>query len=311
MTGSPLLTRMLTCAVLCSASVAIADEQPPLPQHPLVYVHHSDAERKNYDIWWMCSDGTQQASLVAEPGHQAQFAISPDGNTIAWVSREEGVPSIWKRAFTGRKAEQLVPNASGPAFSPDGRHLAFFSTRDASKPELYLLDLDSGESRRLTTNEFHDSGASWAPDAKSLVLTRFLPGDGQRGGSGEVIRISLSDGSEQQLTTLGGYNGGLCHSPDGGSLAFHHVDDNGVELWTMRADGTKAKAITKTFVDEYSPAWSPDGNWIAYTAGTQNDGRGTFDLWLIRPDGSGARLINSAANTQMSPAWRTGKHRCR
>lgn len=79
----------------------------------------------------------------------------------------------------------------------------------------------------------------------------------------------------------------------------------------MNADGSNAKAITSTFIDEYSPAWSPDGNWIAYTAGTGNDSQGTFDLWLIRPDGSNARLVHAGVNTQMSPAWRTGEHYCR
>jgi TolB protein len=74
----------------------------------------------------------------------------------------------------------------------------------------------------------------------------------------------------------------------------------------MDADGGNARAITDSFVDEYSPAWSPDGQWIVYTAGTGQDGHGTFDLWLIRPDGSDQRLVTAAANTQMSPQFRPG-----
>ena len=118
------------------------------------------------------------------------------------------------------------------------------------------------------------------------------------------MQLELESRVETQLTKLGGYNGGLDISPDGSQVAFHRVDDQGAELWLMNIDGGQPRAITDTRIDEYSPAWSPDGKWLAFTAGSGLDGRGRFDLWLMRPDGKERRIISKAPNTQMEPAWR-------
>ena len=125
------------------------------------------------------------------------------------------------------------------------------------------------------------------------------------------MAIDVKTGEERQLTKLGGYNGGVDYSPDGKRIAFHRADDKRAEIWVMDSDGANPNQVTDTLIDEYSPAWSPDGNWIAYTAGTESDGNGTFDLWLMLPDGSGARIISTSPNTQMNPKWRFGKHYCR
>ncbi len=63
--------------------------------------------------------------------------------------------------------------------------------------------------------------------------------------------------------------------------------------------------------DEYSPEWSPDGEWLAFTAGAENDSRGTFDIWLMRPDGSRRQVINKSPNTEAWQKWRPGEHYCR
>ena len=116
---------------------------------------------------------------------------------------------------------------------------------------------------------------------------------------------------ETQLTELGGYNGGLAYSPGGETIAFHRVADERSEIWLMGADGADPRPLTATAIDEYSPEWSPDGAWIAFTAGTGNDGQGTFDIWLMRADGSKRRVLNPAPNTEGWQKWRPGDHTCR
>lgn len=307
-------------AILAVASNGSAYGQPTelptdLPRHALVFASHSDAARKDYDVWRVCPDGTQLASLVTLPGAQTTPAVSPDGTEIVWVGREGSNTDIWRRDFNRGEPVRLTTHDGrdqSPAWSPDGRSLLYFSDLGSEKQELYLLDLETRQTERLTENELYDSGGEWSPDGTRIAFTRFFPAEneGER-GRGEIVMIDLTTREERQLTELGGFNGGLDYSPDGRWIAFHRTSEEGSDLWLMNADGTDPRQITSTYVDEYSPTWSPDGSWIAFTAGTEYDGMGTFDLWLMRTDGSGRRLIVGAANTQMEPDWRAGEQLCR
>ncbi len=313
--GRPLFAWVALALGATGGWTAPAEPPPDLPRHQLVFVRHADAARSDYDIWRICADGTQLSSLVVAPGRQLQVAVSPDGSELAWASHDGEERDIWRRPFTGGEPVRVTDHPADdqdPVFSPDGRRLSFFSTRDHEKPELYVVELADGAIERLTDNAFYDSGASWSPDGSRIVFTRFFPaGEPDHGGDGEVFEIELASRRERRITELGGYNGGLSYSPDGSRIAFHRVAEGRAELWLMAADGSGARPITDTFVDEYSPAWSPDGEWLAFTAGTGNDSRGAFDLFLIRPDGSGRRLVTAGANTDAWPEWRPGEHHCR
>ena len=312
---------LLVALLAAGCVVAIAQESesagaPDLPRHQILFARHSDEARRDYDIWRICADGTQMASLVVEPGDQFSVTVSPDGGEFVYASREEGRQDLWRRGFRGRSSVNLTDHPaddSEPTWSPDGESVAFFSDRDAEKPELYLLHLEEARIERLTEDHFHDAGAAWSPDGSAIVFTRYFPDPekGEHAGDGEIIRLDLESRKEERLTELGGYNGSLTYSPDGETIAFHRAAEDRVEIWLMDADGANPRPITDTYIDEYSPAWSPDGNWIVFTAGTGSDGHGTFDLWLMRPDGSDRRLLSAAANTEMSPQWRPGEYYCR
>ena len=294
---------------------ASGTDEVDLPRHELIFAHHADAARADYDVWRMCGDGTQMASLVSEPGRQLQIAVSPDGDEFIYSSVTDGQSDLWLRRFDEKEAVNLTSNPaedSQPAWGPDGR-IAFFSDRDAEKLELYILDPRDGSLRRMTENAFYESGAAWAPDGSALVFTRYVPppeGE-EHGGRGEVIRLDPATGEERPLTNHGGYNGGLSYSPDGRFITFHRTAEGGSELWIMEADGSNPRPLTDTTIDEYSPEWSPDGRWIAFTAGVGNDSLGTFDVWIMRPDGSRRQVLNKAANTEGWQKWRPGDHHCR
>ena len=69
----------------------------------------------------------------------------------------------------------------------------------------------------------------------------------------------------------------------------------------MNVDGSGAHRLTTSLAEEADPAWSPDGDWIAYTQRTP--GTPVRELWLIRPDGSGARRVTSFGQTIYGPTW--------
>lgn len=314
--GCALASLGLAALAACGQAPTVAPEPPALPRHEIIFSRHSDPARRDYDIWRMCGDGSQLASLVVEPDQQIQLSVAPDGSTFLYASRQEGQRDIWRRAFEGGDPVNLTNHPAddtSPAWSPDGRRIAFASTRDAQRPDLYLMDADGRDVRRLTHNDYYESGLSWSPDGRLIVFTRYFPRPdlGEHAGTGEGVLIDPETGDETRLTELGGYNGDFDFSPDGSRLAFHRVADGRAEIWLVNADSSNPQPVTDTYIDEYTPRWSPDGRWIAFVAGVGNDSLGTFDLWLMRPDGSDRMILNPGANTEGWPEWRPGKHYCR
>ena len=300
----------------CVQPPAVSGLQPELPRHEMLLAHHADGERTNYDIWRMCGDGTQLASLLSAPGTQFQIAISPDGEEFVYSSKADEQWELYRKRFDDGVAVNITENPandSQPAWSPDGRYIVFSSNRDSAQLQLYLLDLETNQTLRVTNNEFYDSGATFSPDGTLIAFTRYFAADAAayRDGTGDIFVYDRSTGIERQLTKLGGYSGGVRFAPGGDVMAFHRVADGHSEIWSMGADGSRPHPVTDTQIDEYSPEWSPDGNWLAITAGTGNDSMGTFDIWLMRPDGSHRQLLNNAPNTQAWQVWRPGAHTCR
>src|SRR5712691_6375254 len=95
-------------------------------------------------------------------------AISPDRSEIAFVSGGD----IWPVPASGGEARLLVShpaNESRPLYSPDGRRLAFNSTRTGNG-DIYVLTLDTGDLKRITFDDSNDQLDAWSPDGKTASL---------------------------------------------------------------------------------------------------------------------------------------------
>ena len=97
-------------AVACGGGPAAVTDGalPDLPRHELIFAHQGDPARDDYDIWRMCGDGTQMASLVVQPGDQLQLSVSPDGSAFVYTSESDGRKDIWRRSFAGGEATNLT-----------------------------------------------------------------------------------------------------------------------------------------------------------------------------------------------------------
>ena len=127
-------------------------------------------------------DGTAQPSF-AEPG------ISPDGSNIAFVSGGD----IWEVAARGGDARLLVSHAateSRPLYSPDGRRLAFTSTRTGNG-DVYVLTLATGDLARLTFDDAMDQVSGWSPDGRFVY---FSSGSHDMSSMLDVYRVSVDGG---------------------------------------------------------------------------------------------------------------------
>ena len=153
------------------------------------------------------------------------------------------------------------------ALSPDRTRVAFSSNRSGSY-DLYLMEADGKNLRRLTTGAGNEGDPSWTPDGTQIVYTA-------TSGTTTQVAIMQADGGESRpLTTIPGGNHSPTVSPDGRSIAFVSVRDGNQEIYAMNLDGTNPRRLTKTSERESSPRFFRNGD-LAYVVERGGRSRGS------------------------------------
>ena len=158
---------------------------------------------------------------------------------------------------------------------------------------VHTVNPDGTGLRRIVSNA---SSPLWSPERGRLVFTRRIPvGEDFRGDT--IHRSDLytvrADGSDVRVFQRGAVY--PTWSPDGQTVAF--IRGN-FALWTARLDGSGARRIVKSQVEDAT--WSPDGAWIAFTWYAKSH----VEIWLVHPDGTGLRrLVRGKSPEGDSPAW--------
>ena len=194
-----------------------------------------------------------------------------------------------------------------PAWSPDGRRLAYVSF-EQKKPVVYVHSLQSGQRQVAANFKGSNSAPAWAPDGRSLAVTLSRDGGSQlyimdanggdarrlsqsssidteptfsadgrwiyfvsdRGGSPQVYRMPAGGGSAERVTFSGTYNISPSLSPDGRWMAYVSRVNGAFKLHVMDLVSGAAVSVTDTSADE-SPSFAPNGRLIMYA--TQQNGR--------------------------------------
>jgi Tol biopolymer transport system component len=178
---------------------------------------------------------------------------------------------------TGLRPVSLDPNVrhATPAWSPDGRYLVMSvgGGEELLEPaHLWILDLETGETRQLTQGDARDHLPSWSPDGSTIV---FIKHDLPIGSAPSTLYSIRLDGTGlTQLTDGRSQTTAASWSPDGRQLAFASDREGPWQLYLMDADGTNVQRI-ETGTGNVVPAWSPDGRTIAYMSGVDE---GNFDV---------------------------------
>jgi TolB protein len=170
--------------------------------------------------------------------------------------------------------------------------IAFFTNRDGNY-EIYSMDEDGSNPRRLTDTLSSEGHPAWSPDGKAIAFV-----SDRDGGLG--IYVMQADGSNQ--TKL--FSGGIevrdpAWSPDGSRIAFVGTRSGySYEIFVINTDGSGQVNLTNNLGEDFQPAWSPDGKQIAFTSRREN---GTFSVYVMNSDGSNPRRI--VAEYSRDPAW--------
>jgi Tol biopolymer transport system component len=180
------------------------------------------------------------------------------------------------------RALDRLPNANG-----GGDQSLLFHTTRHNFPEIYSMNADGGNQRRLTNNAVADYNARWSPDKSKIVFTR--------GGTTEQIWIMNADGSGQtQLTNTTNNDHAPSFKPDGSKIVFSRCDASFVcDIYTMNTDGTNQQPFsgaTQPAIDEDIASYSPDGTKILFGSIQVNPNIPTSGLYSLTETGFINRL---------------------
>jgi dipeptidyl aminopeptidase/acylaminoacyl peptidase len=173
-----------------------------------------------------------------------------------------------------------------PALSPDRTRVVFSSNRGGSY-DLYLMDVDGRNLRRLTTDPGNEWEPVWTPDGSRIVYT------GIPQGAQAQLHVLRRDGNPPQALTAGpGSNQAPAVSADGQTLAFVSTRDGNQEIYLMPIEGGETRRVTRTEQRESHPRLLPGGDLLFATA---RDGRsrGSRVLRLAGAAGAGATVVET------------------
>ncbi len=196
---------------------------------------------ENFDIYVYDGDNSPYTNLTNTPGYDAEGSYSPDGNLIAFASNR----GAYRQELSEAEREK-------------------FQTDPAYATDIYIMNADGSDPRRLTTTPGYDGGPFFSPDGTRLCWRRFS----EDGAQAEVMTMNLDGTDQRQLTRLGAMSWAPFYHPSGQYLIFttnRHGFAN-FELYLVDAQA-KSPPVRVTSTDGFDglPVFSPDGRRLAWT----------------------------------------------
>jgi tol-pal system beta propeller repeat protein TolB len=269
---------------------------------------------QSWRIYVMNADGSGAAALSPEGLGDTAPIWSPDGQKIAFVSQRDGNREVYIMdancaslpAGCGQNAVNVTRHPADdwtPAWSPDGKRLAFSSIREGNW-EIFVLDTTcfaSPESCpdsavQLTTNGSGNLGPVWSLDGSRIAYSSKAP------GNWDIYTMTPGGADVRQLTTDPGNDLSPAWSPDGTRLAFESNRDGNVEIYVVGADGGAAQNISNfPLANDHGPTWSPDGQLLVFYSNRE----GNWDIFSTTLDGQTVvNLTQTPTRDEQTPSWR-------
>jgi Tol biopolymer transport system component len=267
-------------------------------------IHGPEYKTTRSGLWVVDVESRRTHKVLDGDANMADWA--PGGDRIAfWRAEEDGLRNVYTVAAEGGEPVAVTTGEAtdwNPRWSPDGRHLYFFSDR-AGTSALWRVAIEEESGRTLDTPDPVTTGGTASPgflstdrsgrrwvyhtwdSEQNLYIVPLVPLDG--GAPGDPVEVTRG---VRQLYTA-------ALSPDGTQFAFGEFAEH-EDVYVMNVDGTGQRRLTNDPHLDREVVWSPDGSRIAFHSNRD----GEFRVWTIRPDGSDLRRVTSG-EAALYPIW--------
>ncbi len=263
-------------------------------------IYYVSSRSGSKEIWVMDYDGQGQRQITRLGQVSLSPRISPNNTRIAFSSlSKEG----WSIRMFSMELSRLINFPSGggttlsPAWAPDGNRLAFSSSRSGD-PEIWIVDANGSNPRRLTNFAGPDVSPVWNPKTGNQLA--WCSG---RTGLPQIY-IMDSDGGDIQRMTDGGYATSPSWSPNGQFLTFAWDRKygpgapGGQDIYVMDIASKRWLQLTHDAGRNDFPSWAPDGRHIVF----ERAEGGRTEIWSMLADGTEQHALTTTGNNTM-PNW--------
>ena len=264
-----------------------------------------------------CADQSTPTAPAAPPA--SSLGVNNGGNNrriLFASSRDEiGNMEIYSMNPDGSGLDRLTTSAGfdvQPAWSPDGKRVAFVSTRHDPNGEIYVMNADGTAVQRLTFDDHLDEAPTWSKDGKRIAFVSTRDDE-----QGEIYVMNAADGSGvSRLTEFTGTDGEPAWSPYGKQIVFvsgrDALSEGKTELYVVDVDTRQVSRLTWEGVRVQAPSWAPGGKQIAFNTLAQLPG-GTNgepdvlseDVYVLDLDGKRVTRLTGGPGgpNDSQPSW--------
>lgn len=310
------LSFLLLCMVLftvCAKGVAdkSTEDEGEAPQYVIAYCNQPQ-QNGVHQIYTIHEEGSNSLKVIDAPIGLNHHDFSADGTKYAAVGYVGANFSTWSIHTFNADGTNLVRLTteegvwdSEPAWSPDGRRIAFtrIYPKQNRREELWLMNADGNDPHYIGVEGV---AAKWSPDGTQLIYASKRP------DQYDIYTCAVDGKDERQLTDAGANEILPAYSPDGSRIAFCALTGEmnkpenlkTLEIYTMNPDGSGLLQLTDNECCDGYPRWSPDGSRFVFSSDRHEAFR--WEVYVMNTDGMNIRRVTNSPPgvTAVNPVWK-------